>query len=212
MFNFLQGGKPVHQRLVVQILAGKEGKGRVFKNLFKQGEKSMKGKNVFAVLLLLGVLVLTGWGCRQERVSPTAPEMKTYRNEEWGVSFTYPIDWQYREYRETVEGKESVTLAFSDQELPETLPPEPLFPITVFREDGTVENAMSDYAEVVSLEDVTLGSRVIKKIIYYSDLLGQNDRVYLIPLRNGFLRMFVPDATNYVPIAENMITTITEIE
>lgn len=172
----------------------------------------MERKTAFAVLLLLGVLVLTGWGCRQERVSPTAPEMKTYRNEEWGVSFTYPADWQYREYRETVEGEEIITLAFSDQELPETLPPEPSFPIMMFREDGTVESAMSDYAESVYGGDVTLGDRVVKKIVYYSNLLEQNDVVYLIPLHSGFLRLFVPDGTRYVSIAENMIINLAETE
>ncbi len=174
-------------------------------------------KGIVSVVALLGALVLTGWGCGNgysvSNWEPdTANQSEIYQSGEWGVNFTYPADWQYREYRETVEGEEFVTLAFSDQELPETMPPEPLFPIMVFRDAGTVEGALSDYTDAVSTEDVTLGSRVVKKIIYYSNILEQNDRVYLVPLRSGILRVFVPDGTSYVATAENMIATLAEIE
>ncbi|MFA6271277.1 MAG: hypothetical protein WC657_08815, partial [Candidatus Paceibacterota bacterium] len=181
-----------------------------------------------------------GWGCGKNSAAPTdtnsdtnevsdssqdnTPEVTPdttgevpagwteYENTRWGVNFIYPTGWQYHEYGETVEGEEVVTLAFSDQELPVTMPPEPLFPIMIFHDAGTVEGAMSDYTDVVSAEDTTFGGRIVKKIIYYSNILEQNDRVYLIPLRDGILRLFVSDGTSYVPTAESMITNLTEIE
>jgi len=52
----------------------------------------------------------------------------------------------------------------------------------------------------------------VKKIVYYSNILEQNDGVYLVPLSSGILRVFVPDGTSYVVIAENMITNLTETE
>lgn len=197
-------------------------------------------KGIVLATMLLGALVLVGWGCGQRSAAPadtnsdthevsetssdSTPEATSdttgevpagwieYENMTWGVNFIHPEGWQYREYRETVEGEEVVTLVFSDQELPGALPPEPLFPIMVFRDTGTVESAMSDYTEVVSAEDVTLGSRVVKKIIYYSNILEQNDRVYLVPLRGGILRIFVPDGTSYVSITETMVVNLTEVE
>lgn len=196
-------------------------------------------KGIVFVAFLLGVLVLVGWGCGQNSAAPADTNLDTnvsetssdntpeatsdmtgevpagwteYRNEGWGVNFIYPTDWQHQEYSETVEGEEIVTLAFSDQELPEILPPEPLFPIMVFHDTGTVESVMADYTDVVSSEDVTLGSRVVKKIIYYSNILEQNDRVYIVPLRGSILRVFVPDGTSYVSTAETMIVNLTEIE
>ncbi|MFA5129122.1 MAG: hypothetical protein WC445_04165 [Patescibacteria group bacterium] len=202
-----------------------------------KGEWKMK-KGIMLVTALVGVLVLVGWGCGNsaaptdtnsdmnvsETSSDSVPEVTSdttgeipagwteYRNEQWGVNFIYPAGWQYQEYSETVEGEEVATLAFSDQELPETLPPEPLFPIMVFRDARTVESAMSDYTEAVAAEDITLGSRVVKKIIYYSNILEQNDRVYLIPLRDGILKLFVPDSASYVSTAETMIANLTETE
>ncbi|MFA5413512.1 MAG: hypothetical protein WC348_03155 [Patescibacteria group bacterium] len=204
-----------------------------------EGEKKMK-KGIVFVVAIIGALVLVGWGCGKNSVAPTdtnsdtnevsdssqdnTPEVTPdatgevpagwteYENMRWGVNFIYPTGWQYHEYGETVEGEEVVTLAFSDQELPGTLPPEPLFPIMIFRDTGTVENAMADYTDVVSSEDVTLGSRAVKKIIYYSNILEQNDRVYIVPLRDGVLRVFVPDGTSYVSTAENMIANLTEVE
>lgn len=170
--------------------------------------------SIVSFVALLAVLVFAGWSCGNgyavSNNEDTGSPPQTYRNDAWGVSFTYPAGWQYREYRETVDSGEVVTLAFSDQELPETLPPEPSFPIMIFHESGTVEGAISDYADAVSTEDVTLGSKTVKKIVYYSDFLGQNDRVYLVPLDDGILRLFVPDGTSYVSIAENMIATIAE--
>lgn len=166
---------------------------------------------------LLAALVFVGWGCGNGTgVNNNEPDTvsgpQTYRNSEWGVSFQYPAGWNYREYRETIEGEEVVTLAFSDQELPETLPPEPSFPVMVFRGDGTVEDAMSDYTETVSVEDVALGGRTTKKVVYYSEFLEQNEVVYLTSLRSGFLRFFAPEGTSRVSVAENMISTITETE
>lgn len=179
-------------------------------------------KSFILVASLLATLAFTGWSCGQGySVSNWEPETgtndtgnqpQTYRNDEWGVSFQYPAGWQYREYRETVEGTEIVTLAFSDQELPETLPPEPSFPVMVFRGEGTIEGAMSDYTEAVSTDEVTIGSRAAKKVVYYSDFLEQNEIVYLTPLRSGFLKFFVPEDTSRVSVAENMISTITETE
>lgn len=178
--------------------------------------KTFAGLGAVALFLL----VLVGWSCgggagisnAPPDASDTTVGWQTYRNDEWGVSFQYPADWQYREYRETIEGEGVVTLAFSDQELPETLPPEPSFPIMIFREDGVAESAMPDYVDAVSTEDVVFGSRIVKKIIYYSELIEQNDRVYLVPLRNSFLRLFVPDGTSYISVAENMIATLSETE
>ena len=197
MFNLFKGGI----------------KGRLFNNPAEggKGEKKMK-KGIVLVMAIVGALVLVGWGCGNGYAVNNEPIVQTYNNEAWGVRFTYPTGWQYHEYRETVEGEELVTLAFSDQELPETLPPEPLFPIMVFRDTGTVESAASGYTDVVSSEDVTLGGRIVKKIIYYSNILEQNDRVYLTPLRDGILKLFVPDGTSHVSTAEAMIANLTETE
>jgi hypothetical protein len=202
MFNLFERGK----------------KGRLFNNPEAVGEGGSKMKK--GIVVLFGVLALCGWSCgngyaiSNNNGSDTSSQPQTYQNSEWGVSFTYPAGWQYHEYRETIDGQEEVTLAFSDSSdpLPDTLPPEPSFPIMIFHESGTVEGATSDYTDAVSVEDVTLGVRVVKKIIYYSDMLGQNDRVYLIPVRDGILRLFVPDGTDYVSIAENMITNLAETE
>ena len=197
-------------------------------------------KGIVCVVAMIGALMLVGWGCGKNPAAPTdtnsdtnevsdssqdnTPEVTSdttgevpagwteYRNEGWGVNFAYPTGWQYKEYSEAVEGEEVVTLVFSDQTLPEIMPPEPLFPIMVFRDTGTVESTMSDYTDAVSAEDVTLGRRVVKKIIYYSNILEQNDRVYLIPLRDGILKLFVSDGSSYVSTAETMIANLTETE
>jgi hypothetical protein len=181
-------------------------------------DKNMGSKktSIFSAAML-AVIVMTGWSCSggtgfNNNEPDTISGPKTYRNSDWGVSFQYPAGWNYREYQEVIEGEEITTLAFSDQELPETLPPEPLFPIMVSVDSGTVEDAMLDYTDAVSTEDVTLGSRVVKKVIYYSNILEQNDRIYLAPLRSGILRVLVADNTIYVTAAETMIATLTETE
>lgn len=175
-----------------------------------------KKTSIFSAAIL-AVIVMTGWSCSggtgfNNNEPDTISGPQTYQNSDWGVSFQYPAGWNYREYQEVIEGEEVTTLAFSDQELPETLPPEPSFPIMVFYGDGTVGDAMSDYTEAISAEDITLESRPAKKVVYYSEFLEQNEVVYLTSLRSGFLRFFVPEGTGHVAVTENMISTLTETE
>lgn len=178
----------------------------------------MKAKKSYALIAVISAaLMLSGWSCGNGySVSNNQPDTgngpQTYANSGWGVSFQYPAGWQYREYSETIEGQEVTTLAFSDQELPDTLPPEPSFPVMVFRGEGMVETAMSDYVDASSVDDVTIGSKTAKKVIYYNDFLEQNEIVYLTPLRSGFLKFFVPEGTSQVSVAENMISTLSETE
>ncbi len=196
-------------------------------------------KGIVCVAAIVGALVLVGWGCGQRSAAPTdtnsdtndvsetssdsVPEVASdttgeipagwmeYRNEGWGVNFIYPTGWQYHEYSETVEGEEIVTLAFSDQELPETLPPEPLFPIMVTRDSRTVDEVAAVHVDAVSTEDSTLGGRSVKVVTRYSDILEANYRIYVVPLRAGSMQ-FMPLDVRYVPTAENMITNLTETE
>ena len=209
MFNLFEGGI----------------KGRLFNNPAEGGEKvpqecgtrrRVMKKGIVSVVALLGALVLVGWGCGNGySVSNWEPDTggqpQTYESSEWGVNFTYPGGWQYREYRETVEGEEIVTLAFSDQELPETMPPEPLFPIMVTRDSRTVDEVTAVHADAISDEDATFGGRSAKVITRYSDILETNYRIYVVPLRGGSIQ-FVPLDASYVSIAENMITNLTETE
>ena len=172
--------------------------------------------NKIAFVTILAVLLLTGWSCGQgygvSNVEDIASTGQTYRNDEWGVSFTYPNDWQYREYRETIEGVEETTLAFSVTPLPETLPPEPIFPVTVFHDARTVDDIAATYIDVVSSENIVLGEKTARKVVYFSNMLEQNDTVYLVPLRSGALKFFALQEANYPTVTENMITTITETE
>jgi hypothetical protein len=168
------------------------------------------------IALVLSLVALTGWSCGQgygvSNWEDTAPTAKTYQNDEWGVRFQYPNGWQYREYRETIEGREEVTLAFSDTTLPADIPPEPIFPVTVFIDVRTVDAITATYAEVVSSEDITLGGKTVKKIVYFSNMLEQNDIVYLAPLNSGTLKFFILQEADYPTIAENMINTLVETE
>lgn len=168
-------------------------------------------KGIVCVAALVGALMLVGWGCGNGYAVNNEPIVQTYRNEGWGVNFIYPTGWQYHEYRETVEGEELVTLAFSDQELPETLPPEPLFPIMVTRDSRTVDEIAAVHVDAVSTEDSTLGGRSVKVVTRYSDILEANYRIYVVPLRAGSMQ-FMPLDGRYVPTAENMITNLTETE
>jgi hypothetical protein len=219
MFNLFEGGK----------------KGRLFNNSARGGEGGSKvKKKIVSFVAILGALVLVGWGCGQRTATPTdtgtdtsvsetTPEMinevadetsagtQTYQSGEWGVIFTYPGSWQYHEYRETVEGEEIVTLVFSDQELPEAMPPEPLFPIMVTRDSRTVNEVAAVHTDAVSTEDSTLGGRLVKVITRYSDILEANYRIYVVPLRTGSMQ-FVPLDARYIPTAEDMIANLTETE
>jgi len=187
-------------------------------------------KGIVFVAFLLGVLVLVGWGCGQNSAAPADTNLDTnvsetssdntpevpagwteYRNERWGVNFVYPTDWQYQEYSETVEGEEIVTLAFSDQELPETLPPEPLFPIMVFRDERTTDEIVAVYDDAISIENMTLGGKVVKVVTLYSDILEQNYRIYIVPMRTGVIE-FMPLDTTHVSTTETMIVNLTERE
>lgn len=175
----------------------------------------MENKKTFVLVAsLLAVLALGGWSCSGYGVNnnedmSSRPEI--YQSGEWGVSFEYPAGWQNREYREIVEGEEIVTLAFSDQELPETLPPEPLFPIMISRDARTVDEIAAVHADAVSTENVTLGGRSVKVVTRYSDILEANYRIYLVPLRDGSMQ-FLPLDARYVSTAENMIATLAETE
>jgi hypothetical protein len=223
MFNLFKGGI----------------KGRLFLTIRQRGgnnpAKGGKGgwemkKGIVFVAFLLGVLVLVGWGCGQNSAAPADTNLDTnvsetssdntpevpagwteYRNERWGVNFVYPTDWQYQEYSETVEGEEIVTLAFSDQELPETLPPEPLFPIMVFRDTRTVTEIVTVYDDAVSIEDMTLGGKVVKVVTLYSDILEQNYRIYIVPIQSGVIK-FMPLDNSFVSTVETMIVNLTEVE
>lgn len=180
-------------------------------------------KRVFVVLALVGALALVGWSCAPKTAVPDAGEdvgpdagqdagipegWKEYRNEEWGVSFWYPSDWFSREYREVIEGKEVLITAFSDESLFDTLPPQPVFPISVFYKTKTVDEVAAIYTEAISVDNLTIGETMVKKIVYFSDLLNQNDLVYLVPLERNTLQFFVYDEPEYVSVAENMIATI----
>jgi hypothetical protein len=213
-------------------------KGRLFNNsaFGGEGEKKMK-KGIVCVVVMLGALALVGWGCGKNSATPTDTSSDTnevsdssqdntseitsdttgevpagwteYRNEGWGVNFVYPVGWQYKEYSETVEGEEVVTLAFSDQELPGTMPPEPLFPIMVFRDARTVDEIMAVYRDAISIENMVLGGKDVKVVTLYSDILEQNYRIYVVPLRDGVIK-FMPLDASYVSIPETMVASLTE--
>ena len=178
----------------------------------------MKTKKLFGFFVFaLVALALTGWSCGNgyavnNNEPDTANQPQTYSNSDWGVSFQYPAGWQYREYRETVDGREEVTLAFSSRALPETLPPEPVFPVTVFRDARIMDDVAAGYTSVVSNENVMLGGKTAKKIIYFSNMLEQNDTVYLVPLRSGTLKFFALQEADYPAVSEAMISTVTETE
>ncbi len=167
-------------------------------------------------VFVFAALALSGWSCGNGYgVNNNEPETsggpQTYQNSEWGVSFQYPEGWQYREYRETIEGAEIVTLAFSDTSLPETLPPEPVFPIMVSRDVRTISEAAVAHADAISISDTTLGGRSAKIVTRYSEILEQNYSIYLIALGSGSIK-FLPMDTRYVSVAESMINTLTERE
>jgi hypothetical protein len=212
-------------------------KGRLFNNPAKggKGEWKMK-KGIVCVVAMIGALVLVGWGCGSRTAAPTdtnsdtnvsdssqdnTPEVASdatgevpagwteYRSEGWGVNFAYPVGWQYEEYRETVEGEEVVTLVFSDQELPGTLPPEPLFPIMVFYDVRTVDEITAVYRDAISIENMVLGGKDVKVVTLYSDILEQNYRIYVVPLRDGVIK-FMPLDASYVSTTETMIASLTE--
>ncbi len=196
-------------------------------------------KGIVLVTAIVSALVLVGWGCGRNSAAPADTNSDTnevsetssdntpegtsdttgeipagwteYRNAGWGVNFIYPIGWQYKEYSETVEGSEVVTLAFSDQTLPETMPPEPLFPIMVTRDSRTADEVAAVHTGAVSTEATTLGDRSVKVITRYSDILEANYRIYVVPLRVGSMQ-FVPLDMRYISTAENMITNLTEVE
>jgi hypothetical protein len=167
------------------------------------------------IVLVLSLVALTGWSCGQgygvSNWEDTAPTAKTYQNDEWGVRFQYPNGWQYREYRETIEGEEIVTLAFSDQELPETLPPEPLFPIMISRDARNVDEIVAIHADAISIEDKNMGGMMVKAITRYSDILEQNYPIYVVSLPGGSMQVLSLDA-RYTAIAESMISTLVETE
>ncbi|MBI5071994.1 hypothetical protein HZB93_03860 [Candidatus Falkowbacteria bacterium] len=109
MFNLFKGGK----------------KGRLFNNPARggEGEKKMK-KGIVFVAVIVGALVLVGWGCGQRSAAPAdsnsdtnevsetssdnTPEVTSdttgevpagwteYRNERLGFSFQYPETWNLR--------------------------------------------------------------------------------------------------------------------
>lgn len=177
----------------------------------------MKTRNSYALLAVIAAaLALSGWSCGNgysvSNNNDAGSQPQTYQNSEWGVSFSYPAGWQYREYRETIDGQEETTLAFSDQALPDTLPPEPLFPVTVFYDTGTVDDIVATYTDAVSVEDVMLGGKTVKKVVYFSNMLDKNDTVYVAPLRNGSLKFFSLQEVDYPAVTESMISSITENE
>jgi len=179
-------------------------------------DKLMDNKKSFVqAVALLAFITLTGWSCSPgygvSNVEDTTPTAQIYRSDEWGVSFQYPAGWQYREYREMIEGEEEITLAFSDTPLPETLPPEPIFPVMVFRDSRTVDEVAAIHADAISIENSTLGGRIIKVVTRYSDILEANYSIYLVPLQVGSIH-FLPLDARYISVAESMISTLSETE
>lgn len=180
-------------------------------------------KTSIMVAAILAALVLSGWSCgggagmtntepeTYPEVPDTTADWQTYRNTDWGVLFRYPASWNYREYVETIEGEEITTLAFSDQELPETLPPEPSFPIMVSRDDRTVDEVVAVHTDAISVETSTVREDQTKIITRYSDIMEANYRIYLTPLRIGSIQ-FVSFSVNYDSIVEDMVDSIIETE
>lgn len=141
------------------------------------------------VIFTLALLIIIGWGCKSSippeatdtgsEATDTTADWQTYRNEEWGVSMIHPTNWHVREDVQEAEGARELTVFFNDNPIPDPLPPQPVFLVTLSVIPDTLSNVVEAYQPLVEQSTREITGRTATRIVYFSDLLNMNDVVYL---------------------------------
>ena len=184
----------------------------------------LKNRRVmFLGLLVLAVLLLLGAGCKREEASappqdsgqpvfdasepaqdngPEIPEGgRVYRSPQWGVSIAYPPGWYSREANIT---SGELTVFFDSNPIPVELTLEPVFAVGVTVKREMIDSARVAYTGLESLPAVVIGGATWERYRYFSDLLEQNDVVYL----RGFDDRVVSVVADETTVASTNFTSI----
>lgn len=188
----------------------------------RQRRKSMK--EGAAIALLLGVLVLLGFGCQQVGQKPQQPEAgmpdagaqdsgvpvgwREYRSTNLGITFNIPESWDVAEV-----GSE---IWLSDSPLPEPLPPDLLeLPavVSVTTEDPqvTLSRLQRLQDEPVRDEIVRVANTNVRKFTFSSRPDFQTRVLYLISRESGYVEVGAPlnvDNTELKGILESLVEKV----
>ena len=150
-----------------------------------------------------------GWIAKEYTITQAPPEdpaknWSSYTNPTYGYKLKYPLGWKYQDYGLNEANKSLSLVAFSNQDLPTTVPQgsEFIAPVTVQVSGKSIDEANKELATISGMvaEKISVGNIPATKYTYMS--LSSNTQVTTIVFSTGGKTFIFNEGGGY---AEDML-------